>query len=109
MKNDSLLFLWAELAEIVKRQCSTLHLVCDEPGDVRIETMQGRPFVTVRIQKKHVGLYLLPLYYHPHVLPRILQPHKSGKSTLKFNKGQTLLFVEIEQLLQRCQALIGTY
>ena len=109
MKNDTLIFLWSELAEIVKFQCSTLKLVRDEPGDLRIETLQGRPFVTVRIQREHVGLYLLPLYYHTHILPSALQSHKSGKSILKFKKVQTILLVEIEQLLQRCQALIGTY
>ena len=109
MKNDRLIFLWSELAEIVKTQCSTLNLVYDEPGDLRIETIQGRPFITVRIQKEHVGLYVLPLYYHPDILPLALQPHKSGKSTLKFSKGHEFLETEIEQLLHRCQALIGAY
>jgi hypothetical protein len=109
MKNDKLIFLWSELAEVVRTNCSTLNLVCDEPGDLRIETMQGRPFVTVRIQKEHVGLYVLPLYYHPDILPLALLQHKSGKSTLKFNKGQEILEIEIEQLLHRCQALIGAY
>ena len=109
MKNDRLIFLWSELAEVVRINCSTLNLVCDEPGDLRIETMHGRPFVTVRIQKKHVGLYVLPLYYHSDILPLALQPHKSGKSTLKFKEGQKVLETEIEQLLHRCQALIGAY
>ena len=109
MKNDRLIFLWSELAEVVRTNCSTRKRVCDEPGDLRIETMQGRPFVTVRIQKEHVGLYVLPLYYHPDILPLALQPHKSGKSTLKFNKGQEVLEPEIKQLLHRCQALIGAY
>ena len=109
MKNDRLIFLWSQLAEVVKSHCSTLKIVCDEPGDLRIETIQGRPFVTVRIQKEHVGLYILPLYYHPDILPLALQQHKSGKSTLKFNKGQEPLILEIELLLHRCQALIGAY
>ena len=109
MKNERLIFLWSELAGIVRTICSTMNLVCDEPGNLRIETMHGRPFVTVRIQKEHVGLYVLPLYYHPEILPLALKPRKSGKSTLKFNKGQELLEPKIKQLLQRCQALIEAY
>jgi hypothetical protein len=109
MKNDRLIFLWSELAEIVRINCSTLNLVCDEPGDLRIETMQRRPFVTVRIQKEHVGLYVLPLYYHSDILPLALHSHKSGKSTLKFKERQEVLETEIEQLLHRCQALIKAY
>ena len=72
MKNPSHLFLWARLAEIVREGAAGLPVTVDEPGDLRIETESGRPFASVRRQLHHVGVYLLPLYYYPDMLPASL-------------------------------------
>ena len=81
----------------------------DEPGDFRVETKAGRPFVSVRIQKRHVGLYLLPLYYHPDVLPYSLKKFKSGKSVLRFKDEEQLQPDELRTLIENCIAMIEHY
>jgi hypothetical protein len=108
MKNDAFLFLWAKLARIV-RGCSTgLSVIVDEPGHLRIESRSGRPFVNVRIQRNHVGVYLLPMYYHPEVLGP-LSERKSGKGTLRFYEEEDPLIDELSGLIERSVALVGHY
>jgi len=110
MKNDSFLYLWDELCKIVRKCCANnLIIVVDEPGDLFIETQNGRPFVRVRIQRKHVGVYLLPMYYYPEVLPQNLSKKKSGKSTLKFKTENEVISEDLSRLLENCLALIGHY
>jgi len=109
MKNPDYLFLWAKLAEIVKEVSGDLPVLIDQPGDLRIETGAGRPFASVRIQREHVGLYLLPMYYFPDILPRKLSVRKSGLSTLKFFKEDDELIAEVSKLIGRCMTTIGHY
>ena len=80
MKNDALIFLWHNLSSLIRNWTEELEIAIDEPGDFRVETKTGRPFVSVRIQKGHVGLYLLPLYYHPDVLPYSLKNSSPEKA-----------------------------
>ena len=109
MKNDSLIFLWHALSTIAREKTTGLEIVIDEPGDLRIETETGRPFVSVRIQKGHVGLYLLPLYYHPDVLPYRLNKFKSGKSTLRFKDEGELSSDDLTTLIDNCMAMVDHY
>jgi|TARA_B100000959_G_scaffold245061_1_gene269418 hypothetical protein len=109
VKNDSLLFLWARLSEIVRGCTGGLEVVVDEPGDLRVETDKGRPFVSVRIQRNHVGLYLLPLYYHPDALPPSLSARKSGKGTLRFRDEGDVSIGGLTALVESCLALIDHY
>ena len=83
MKNDALIFLWHNLSSLIRGLTEELVIAIDEPGDFRVETKTGRPFVSVRIQKGHVGLYLLPLYYHPDVLPTSLKKIQVWKKYLE--------------------------
>ena len=69
MKNDALIFLWHNLSSLIRGLTEELVIEIDEPGDFRVETKAGRPFVSVRIQKGHVGLYLLPVSYTHLTLP----------------------------------------
>ncbi|MBR84527.1 MAG: hypothetical protein CMA85_01065 [Euryarchaeota archaeon] len=109
MKNPEHLFLWARLAGIVREVCEGLPVIVDEPGDLRIETQAGRPFVSVRIQRSHVGLYLLPIYYFPELLPASLSVRKSGLGTLRFNKDEDELIDEVATLIGRSLSTIGHY
>lgn len=109
MKNDSLLFLWDTLAQIVQKGTSDLRTVIDEPGDLYVENNKGRPFTRVRIQKSHVGVYLLPMYYHPEVLPSSLKQYKTGKSTLRFRHGEDDFHQGVEVLVENCLALVDHY
>lgn len=109
MKNDSFLFLWARLSKIVQNCTKELVVVVDEPGDLRVETSSGRSFVSVRIQRNHVGIYLLPLYYHPDVLPISLSENISGKGTLRFRDERDASIDDLPNLIEKCLALIDCY
>ncbi|MDP6333317.1 MAG: hypothetical protein QF479_01630 [Candidatus Poseidoniaceae archaeon] len=109
MKNDKLVFLWSQLSEFVKIECDGLTIVFDEPGDLRIETSEGRPFVTIRIQRRHVGMYLLPLYYHRHLITQYIENLRKGKTTLYFKTKTDIDEIEIRNLIQNCRTMIGKY
>lgn len=109
MKNESLLFLWDTLSTVVKDRSKGLEIAIDEPGDLFVKTGKGRPFARVRIQKKHVGVYLLPMYYYPEVLPQKLSKKKSGKGTLKFHPDNEDFHADLSCLIENCLALVGHY
>ena len=109
MKNPTYLFLWAKLADIIRENSTGLPITVDEPGDLRSETKAGRPFASGRIQLHHVGVYLLPLYYHPEILPPALGSRKSGKATFRFTKEDDTSIDELSVLMQRCRSLVGNY
>jgi hypothetical protein len=109
MKNLSRMILWARLAEIVRDESTGLPVTVDEPGDLRIETEAGRPFASVRIQLHHVGVYLLPLYYYPDMLPASLGSRKSGAVTLRFTNEEDAMIGDLGTLIERCLSTIGNY
>ena len=109
MKNLSRMILWARLAEIVRDESTGLPVTVDEPGDLRIETEAGRPFASVRIQLHHVGVYLLPLYYYPDILPASLGLRKSGAVTLRFTNEEDAMIGELGILIERCLSTIDHY
>ena len=109
VKNDSYLFLWDKISTIVKDRSKGLEIAIDEPGDLFIKTGKGRPFARVRIQKKHVGVYLLPMYYYPEVLPHNLSKKKSGKGTLKFQHEDEDNSTDLSCLIENCLAFVEHY
>ena len=109
MKNANLLYTWAGLQELLRPQVAELVCTTDEPGDWRVETPTGRPFLTLRIQKHHVGLYLLPMYYHPEVRPAALNRYLSGKSTFRFKAHHEPPEEALVNIVEACKAFIGLY
>ena len=109
VKNDSFLFLWDKLSTIVKDCSKSLEIAIDEPGDLFVKTRKGRPFARVRIQKKHVGIYLLPMYYYPEVLPHNLSKKKSGKATLKFQHEDEDISTDLSCLIENCLTFVEHY
>lgn len=109
MKNENLLFTWARLQQLLRPQVAELVCITDEPGDWRVETPTGRPFLTLRIQKHHVGLYLLPMYYHPEVRPAALNRYLSGKSTFRFKAHHEPSEEALVHIVEACKAFIGLY
>lgn len=109
MKNENLLFTWAALQQTLRPRVSELVCITDEPGDWRVETPAGRPFLTLRIQKQHVGLYLLPMYYHPEVRPAALNRYLSGKSTFRFKAHHEPPDEALVNIVEASKAFIGLY
>ena len=109
MKNESLFSCWIEVKQIIEPLCNGLPVLTDEPGDWRVETPSRRPFMTLRIQKSHVGLYLLPMYYHPDIRPQSMDAYLKGKSTFRFVRTKPLPLEGIRDVIERARAMIGTY
>ena len=109
MKNENLLFTWAALQQLLRPQVAELVCTTDEPGDWRVETPTGRPFLTLRIQKHHVGLYLMPMYYHSEVRPAALNRYLSGKSTFRFKAHHEPPEEALVHIVEACKAFIGLY
>ena len=93
------------MKQFIEPQCLTI--ITDEPGDWRVETTTGRPFLTLRIQKSHVGLYLLPMYYHQHIRPKSMDAFLW--STFRFRSLSGLPEEGIREILERARTMIGTY
>ena len=109
MKNELLFSLWIELKQLIEPLCEGLPKIPDEPGDWRVETTTGRPFISLRIQKSHVGLYLLPMYYHQHIRPKSMDSFLSGKSTFRFRSNSDFPYEGIQEIIERARTLIGSY
>ena len=101
--------MWASLQALLRPQVAELVCITDEAGDWAVETTGGRPFLTLRIQKHHVGLYLLPMYYHPEVRPNALNRYLSGKSTFRFKAHHEPPEEALVNIVDACKAFIGLY
>lgn len=109
IKNEGLLFVWAEIQSLLRPLCATLVETVDEPGDWAVDTPSGRPFLKLRIQKRHVGLYLLPLYYRPGAMEPGLRHALHGKTTFRFNRQSALPLGALERQIEACLGLVGLY
>jgi len=109
VKNGAFLFLWSSIRTALLPAVEGLVTVTDEPGDWRVETHEGRPFLTLRIQRRHVGLYLLPMYYHPGVCDAALVPFRHGKSTFRFTLTTEPPFEALKTTMERAKAVVGVY
>lgn len=109
MPAGDLLGLWARLTSLAQAATADLVVTDDDVGRYRCETQAGRPFVMVRHFRRHVSLFLLPIAYHPHVIPPELAPRHVGRVTLRFTKEDDPLIEHVPDLLARCRALIGHY
>lgn len=101
VKNPELLPLWSSIRALFVGYEAEMEVVRDEPGYYRLKTESGRPFVSLVIQKKHVGLYSMPLYEN-EILAEELETAKIGKSCLGFVEEDDLILNLIESFIQRC-------
>jgi len=109
IKNEGLLFVWAEIQSLLRPLCATQVETVDEPGDWAVDTPSGRPFLKLRVQKRHVGLYLLPLYYHPGAMEPELRSALRGKTTFRFTRHTALPLAALERQIEACLGLVGLY
>ena len=101
MKNPALAYLWQQIVDMCKSYEKTMLKIKEEDGYYRILTLSGRPFLTVAVQKKHVGLYMIALY-EDSTLAGPLEGARIGKSCLGFRDENTPLLDEIPSYLGRC-------
>ena len=109
VKSEALLPIWIEAANAVKKIAVNAVIICDEPGDLRMKNQRGRPFCQVRIQRSHVGVYFLPIYYHPHLLLPEIKPALHGKTTLRFNQKNKFLVEFITPQVNKILTVMDLY
>ena len=100
VKNPELLPLWSSIRALLVGYEAEMLVVRDEPGYFSLKTETGRPFVSLVIQKKHVGLYSMPLYENDS-LAEELESARIGKSCLGFVEEDDVMLDLIESFLQR--------
>ena len=76
-------------------------IVKDEPGYYRLATRTGRPFISLVVQKKHVGIYSMPLY-EDSSLAGELEYARIGKSCLGFTDEVEPKLEMVKDYFQRC-------
>ena len=102
VKNPELAPLWAIIQEMVAVHEPQMQINRDEPGDYSLIRMNGRPFARTKIQKKHVGLYLMPLHENYDLFESLnpgLKSHLNGKC-LRFKDEDDPVMASIPALLQ---------
>jgi len=109
VRNPDLLPTWAALADAARRAGTGQAVTVDEPGRLRLETLRGRPFCEVRVQKGHVGVYLLAVVHLGLVLPDALEQHRSGRGTLRFRSATEEEVAALEAFVANLQGLVGQW
>jgi len=102
VKNPELAPLWAIIREMVAKYESQMQLLLDEPGDYSLIRMNGRPFARTKVQKKHVGVYLMPLHENQDLFDSLnagLKSRLNGKC-LRFKDEDDPVLESIPALLQ---------
>jgi len=109
VRNRDLLPTWAALADAARRAGVGQAVTVDEPGRLRLEALQGRPFCEVRVLKGHVGVYLLAVVHLGLVLPDVLERHRSGRGTLRFRSASMEEIAALEAFVANLQGLVGQW
>ena len=73
----------------------------DEEGYYRLYTPNRRPFIAVAIQKKHVGIYSMPLFDNPSLIGK-LSECIIAKTCIGFRTDDVPLLGEVPAYFQRC-------
>jgi len=109
VRNLAYLGLWSELAETIRRAGHEQTTTVDEPGRLRLETARRRPFCEARVQKGHVGVYIIALIHLGLELPPQLEEHRTGRGTLRFRSVTAEVLFELEAFLTNLQGLVGQW
>jgi hypothetical protein len=107
VKNPELAPLWAIIQEMVAKHEPQMQIDRDEPGDYSLIRMNGRPFARTKVQKKHVGLYLMSLHENQDLFESLnteLKSHLNGKC-LRFKDESDHALSSIPSLLNACADL----
>ena len=85
--------LFAELRPLLARHAASLVVICDEPGDLQLETARSGPsgtrmwFGAVQARATHVSVHVMPVLSHPDLLAEVsdeLRGLMQGRSCFNF-------------------------
>ena len=101
MKNADLAVLFFRLRDMLSEYEPFLRIVKDEDGYYRLYTPTLRPFMGICVQRRHVGIYVMPIYENPSLIGN-LKSKLIGKATLSFVQDNDPLIDEFPAFIQRC-------
>jgi len=101
MKNTELAVLFFRLKEMLVKYEPFLRVVKDEDGYYRLYTPTSRPFMGICVQRKHVGVYVMPIFENSSLIGDLSQ-RRIGKGTLGFNRDDDPLIDSMPSFIERC-------
>ena len=101
MKNADLAVLFFRLRDMLSRYESFMRIVVDEEGYYRLYTLTRRPFMGICVQRRHVGIYVMPITDNP-LLIGPLKSKRIGKGTIGFSRDDDPLIDEVPAFIERC-------
>jgi len=101
MKNAALVVLFFRLRDMLAKYEPFMRVVKDEDGYYRLYTPTRRPFMGICVQRKHVGIYVMPIINNP-LLIGPLKIRKIGKGTIGFSRDVDPLISEVPAFIERC-------
>ena len=102
--------MFARLRPLLTKHAESLVVICDEPGDVQLETKRSGPsgtrmaFGSLKTSADKVGLLFMPVYSHPDLLDGLsdeLRERMVGRSAFTFTADTTT-----PELLDELAALV---
>lgn len=85
--------VFAQLRPLLTKHADSLVVICDEPGDVQLETKRSGPsgtrmaFGTLKTRADKISLLFMPVYSHPDLLDGLsdeLRGRMVGRSAFTF-------------------------
>ena len=98
------------LRSILAEHADSLNVMVDAPDNYYLDTYHiqknKKPlyFGSVKIQKKYVSYYLMPVYFNPGLVENIspeLTKRRQGKSCFNFKAEDQALFEELAEVTKR--------
>ncbi len=101
MKNVALAVLFFRLREMLAKYEPFMRVVKDEEGYYRLYTPTRRPFMGICVQRKHVGIYVMPIFEDPALVGALFEK-QIGKGTFGFSRDDDPLLAEVPAFIERC-------
>tara|TARA_B100001758_G_C17953277_1_gene374490 strand:- start:28 stop:372 length:345 start_codon:yes stop_codon:yes gene_type:complete len=101
MKNTELAVLFFRLKDMLVKYEPFLRVVKDEDGYYRLYTPTSRPFMGICVQRKHVGVYVMPIFENNSLIGDLSQ-RRIGKGTLGFSRDDDPLIYSMPSFIERC-------
>ncbi|MBT4066403.1 MAG: hypothetical protein HOE76_04215 [Euryarchaeota archaeon] len=101
MKNVALAVLFFRLRDMLAKYEPFMRVVKDEEGYYRLYTPTRRPFIGICVQRKHIGIYVMPIFEDSTLIGKLAEK-QIGKGTFGFSRDDDPLLLEVPAFMERC-------